>query len=110
MHTALTEGLTCTWSEMQDGVVIKQNNDVSKTVTSPDECKKACEDENTFVCLSAEFRESDGKCSICRFNSSDIPLTAKAGFVYWDRSCPEEQSTTGNYLRLLFFVAEPITF
>ena len=104
MHTAPsiqhTEGLTCTWSERQENKAIPGNNQDELDGTTEEECKKACEKADTFVCLSVDWRKDNGWCALSTLNSSYAALSDDSLYVYWGRSCSAEQSTTGNYYPL----------
>ena len=105
MHTALTEGLTCTWSERQDDMSLPYNKD-QLSGTTEELCKKACEEADTFLCLAVNFKQSTGWCGLSSKNSSYATLVTNLDQVYWGRSCSEDQSTTGNCNYFLLFCYE----
>ena len=61
----------------------------SKTLTGIeiDDCKKACEDQTTFKCISFDYYVAVKYCYLQAVDRHSAILTAHAAFDYYERRC-----------------------
>ena len=76
----------CEWEKMV-GYYLYGYDLLTLTSKSPEECKQACEDENTFHCQSFDYRRDIEICYLAAASRDEIPLTAHYLHDYYGRNC-----------------------
>ena len=84
----------CVWQgPIKDRYISSYDHKTVTDVTEA-ECKKACEDEETFYCESFDYYTSVRKCYLSRTTRYDVALSSSTSYAYYEYNCQGIQTDT----------------
>lgn len=81
----------CQW-ERRKNIHMPFADDKKLTGVTPDQCKKACEEEVTFHCMSFDYNYASSFCFLSRSSRYESILSPLVNYDYYERVCYGEQS------------------
>jgi hypothetical protein len=76
----------CEWEKKSD-YYIPGNDVLTLPGKTPAECKDACENDNTFDCMSFDYRRDLQICYLQLKSRADYALTSSYLYDYYGRNC-----------------------
>ena len=78
---------TCHWLEVIEGRVVSGNDRVNLKNMDVAACKKACEEQETYKCMSFDYRPGTSECWLQTVDRFSARLTTSSTFNYYERDC-----------------------
>ena len=77
----------CEWQAVKENRYISGNDLKTLTGMTPDTCRQACENEQTFRCMSFDFLKTNNYCYLQRVNLYRVAVSNHANYDYYERTC-----------------------
>lgn len=91
----------CEWQNVVHRSYISGNDAKTINTASPEECKKACEDEKDFHCVSFDYYRPSERCYLQRVDLfSSIKLSTHKDYDFYERICYGKLSCLYNLSQL----------
>ena len=94
--SARGEDANCRWLEPVEGKSISGLNKKTLNNMDVDDCKKACEDTDTYKCMSFDYRTTTRTCWLQAVDRFSARLSTYTTYQYYERSCQGQWPPTGN--------------
>ena len=77
----------CEWEAVKQNKYISGNDMKTLTGMTPETCKTACENEQTFHCVSFDFLKTHNYCYLARVNMYNVIPSDHVSYDFYERSC-----------------------
>ena len=77
----------CVWLGPIENFYISGNDAKTLYTISLEDCKKACEDETSFDCISFDYYVSVKYCYLSKIDRHDVTLSSSTAYHYYERRC-----------------------
>ena len=89
----------CKWEVPMQERALPGLNKKTLSAKTVDECKKECEEEETFNCVSFDYNRASRFCYLQMNNRYDAAVGVSRGYDYYERNCHGKYAALVNEIK-----------